>query len=246
MAGSRGRVAAAAFVLAAAAAGCDALLGLGQFKDVPCAFDCPDARMEAGTPDASDSGVPSDSGDASDASDGDASDSADAFDATLVPDALDEFVPPEAASPHQTWAHWPMPNPDAAIAPDSSTLLPNQMAYDAGADGSALDTVTGLTWEVGSQAASDYVDASNYCQRIGMRLPTRIELVSLVDFTKSPSIDDSVFPDTQPYAYWTSSVVWADGGPDSAVQYWSVSFNDGTVAPATQAMYVRCVVGGSP
>jgi hypothetical protein len=246
MAGSRGRVAAATFVLAAAAAGCDVLLGLGQFKDVPCAFDCPEASVEASVPDASDSGVSGDSGDASDASDGDASDSADAFDGTLVPDALDEVVPPEPASPHQTWAHWPMPNPDAAIAPDSSTLLPNQMAYDAGADGSVFDTVTGLTWAVGSQMASDYVGAYGYCQNIGMRLPTRIELVSLIDFTKTPAIDNSTFPGTQPSPYWTSSVVWADGGPDAAVQYWSVSFNDGTVAPLTQAMYVRCVVGGSP
>jgi|HubBroStandDraft_1064217.scaffolds.fasta_scaffold99099_2 uncharacterized protein DUF1566 len=243
MAGSRGRIVAATVVFALAVVGCDALLGLGQFRDVPCAFDCPEASVEASIPDASDSGDASDAGDASDS--GDASDAADALDATFVPDVVDEFVLPEAASPHETWAHWPMPNPDASIAPDSSTLLPNPMAYDAAADGSVLDTVTGLTWEVGSQMASDYLGASSLCQGMNMRLPTRIELVSLIDFTRSPAIDSIAFPGTQPYAYWTSSVVWADAGSDAAVQYWSVSFYDGLVA-AMPATYVRCVTGGTP
>jgi hypothetical protein len=141
-----------------------------------------------------------------------------------------------------------MPNPDASIAPDSSTPLPNPMSYDAGVDGSVLDTVTGLTWEVGSEAASDSTSAWTYCQTLGMRLPTRIELVSLVDFTvmpPMPTINRAAFPGTQAMPYWTSSVVWADAGPDAAAQYWSVSFYDGRVTQ-TPASYVRCVTGGSP
>jgi hypothetical protein len=238
MADSRRRIAAAGVALAVvvAAAGCDALLGLGQFRDVPCAFDCPDDATAADAP--AETGIPETSvGDASDASD--AAVDADAMDATMA-----VFPPPEAASPHEVWAHWPMPNPDASIAPDSSTLLPNPMTYDASADGSVFDLVTALTWEVAFQAATDYPTASAQCQALGMRVPTRIELVSLVDFTTSPTIG-GVFPQTPPAPFWTSSAVWADGGPDATVLYWSVSFVDGRVTADTAA-WVRCVSGGSP
>jgi hypothetical protein len=78
-----------------------------------------------------------------------------------------------------------------------------------------------------------------------MRVPTRIELVSLVDFTTQPAINLNAFPGTMAQPFWTSSVVPADAGLDAASQYWSVSFADGIV-DKTPAMYVRCVVGGSP
>jgi hypothetical protein len=239
MADSRRRIAAAGVALAvvATAAGCDVLLGLGQFKDVPCAFDCPDDATAVDAP--AETSIPETSvSDASDASD--AAVDADAMDSTMA-----VFPPPEAASPHEVWAHWPMPNPDASIAPDSSTLLPNPMTYDASVDGSVFDIVTALTWEVAFQPAADYPTASAQCQALGMRVPTRIELVSLVDFTTSPTIDISVFPQTPPEPFWTSSVVWADGGPDAAALYWSVWFLDGRVTADTAAS-VRCVSGGSP
>jgi hypothetical protein len=244
MAGSRGRIAAASVGLVIAAAGCDALLGLGQFKNVPCAFDCPDVSTqetsvaEAAVPEASSPDVV-DSGDA-----GNWSETSVAPDAAFLPDAVDELVPPEAASPHEVWAHWAMPNPDASIAPDSSVPLPNPMAYDASADGRVLDTVTKLTWESSSYAAADYSGAWHHCETLGMRVPTRIELVSLIDFTTSPTINGAVFPGTAGANYWTSSVVWTDAGPDAALQHWSVSFDDGLVAPAA-ATLVRCVAGAS-
>jgi hypothetical protein len=229
-----------AFVLAFAGAGCDALLGLGQFKDVGCAYDCPDATRDAG--------VSIDAGDAgplADASDG--SDSPGLLDAPFVPDSLDELAVPEAASPHQRWAHWPMPNPDASIAPDSSTPLPHTMTYEAGTGGTVVDAVTWLIWQrpASSQAVPDYTSAWTACQSVGMRLPTRIELVSLIDFTRSPTIDVGTFPDTQPAPYWTSSAVWADGGPGAAAEYWKVDFGSGIVAPSSLTSYVRCVAGGA-
>jgi len=242
MVASRGRAAAVLVVLALAAAGCDTLLGLRQFRDVPCAFDCPDGSVaDTGLPEASilETSVPDAIASA------EAAQASDASDAAVLADAVDELLPPRAPGPHETWAHWPMPNPDASIAPDSATLLPHPMTYDAGADGAVLDTVTGLIWEVGS-TASDYAGAWQHCQTIGMRVPTRIELVSLVDFTTSPAIDSNTFPGTPREPFWTSSVVAADAGPDAAVQYWSVSFADGLVDNATQGQYVRCVTGGSP
>jgi hypothetical protein len=96
---------------------------------------------------------------------------------------------------------FPMPNVAASG-------LPNPASYVANADGTVTDRVTGLTWE-------GAVDALNYTQEqaarrctdkgVGWRLPTRLELISLLDFTApGPSVDETVF-NTPLGAYWTSS-----------------------------------------
>jgi hypothetical protein len=147
-----------------------------------------------------------------------------------------------------------MPNPDAAIAPDSATPLPHPMTYDAGVDGGATtvnDVVTGLTWQRVPLAASDNVHAWQKCLALaggGWRVPTRIELVSLVDFTQPatrPTLDPSAFPAVDAGAvYWTSSAVPTDGAPPT--QWWQVSLADGTVSTGTSASWVLCVNGGTP
>jgi hypothetical protein len=229
--------------LAGSLAACEVLLGLGDFRRVSCAFDC-DAG-ESGFAPGLDASVP-------DADDAEAEAAADAGDASPAPVAnVTDATPPEATA-HEIWAHWPMPNPDAAIAPDSAVPLPNPMTYDAGQEGGTLDWQTKLLWETdGAQVASTYLEAWGHCSSLGpgWRVPTRIELVSLVDFTRySPSIDEPPFARTQMMKpYWTSSVVWApDAGADAAVNYWTVWFNDGLVYPDHAGGYVRCVNGGMP
>lgn len=57
----------------------------------------------------------------------------------------------------------------------------------------------------------------------GWRLPTRAELLSLVDDTRyDPAIDSTRFPDTESAAYWTSTPFASD--PSFA---WIVDFYDG-------------------
>jgi hypothetical protein len=245
MAASRTRALTMAIIATAGnAAACDAILGLGAFHRTNCAFEC-DASGDSTIPDASDL-------DANDAQ-AEAFFDADAGDASKdgIADATPaDFEAPEV-SPHETWAHWAMPNPDAAIAPDSNVLLPNQMTYEAGADGPTVDGVTHLLWETdGNNAASDIRQALDHCNVLGAgwRVPTRIELVSLVDFTRSPAIDNPPFSGTQTaMPYWTSSVVWMpDAGQDAAIRYWTVSFIDGLVDTAAQGGFVRCVNGGTP
>jgi hypothetical protein len=79
------------------------------------------------------------------------------------------------------------------------------------------------------------------------RVPTRIELVSLVDYTQpsgKATIDPVVFANVQARAHWTSSPVPGDGGPSA---YWTVSFADGLASnSAAGATYVLCVSGGTP
>jgi hypothetical protein len=228
-------------------AGCDALLGLGPYQIVDCAFDCGVDAGDASVADVHEASVEADvrdsgpvEADADAEAGGEAEAEAEAQ--AQVPDADAGWPLPTA---HQSWAHWLMPNPDASIAPDSSTLLPNQMAYDTGADGGAdvvLDSVTGLSWWRQGLPATTLDAAWQQCQSIspgaGWRVPTRIELVSLIDFTHVPTIN-TVFP-TRGDIYWTSSPVATDAG----VPYWSVSFATGLVMnDATSANYVRCVLG---
>jgi hypothetical protein len=250
MGGSRTRALAAAIVAtAAAAAACDAILGLGGYRRVDCAF-CDDGSVDGfgSVPDTS----VFDANDAPFATDADAGDAAKDVTTDVT---LTDVEAPEV-SPHETWAHWPMPNPDAAIAPDSNVLLPNQMTYDAGPEGGleggTLDGVTHLLWETdGNNAASDFPQAWQHCnlRGPGWRVPTRIELVSLVDFTRAqPAIDEPPFTGTQSsMPYWTSSVVWApDAGAEAGIRYWTVSFSDGLVDTAGHGGFVRCVNGGTP
>ncbi|HRI65056.1 MAG TPA: DUF1566 domain-containing protein [Polyangium sp.] len=143
---------------------------------------------------------------------------------------------------HWSWADWPMPNPA-----DSPTELPNHVHYtpDA-AKGIVVDDVTHLMWQrVVPPDTFTWENAKTYCANLEFggfadwRLPTRIELVSLLDFTKqNPAIDAVAFPDTPSSRFWTSSP--SAGSSSSA---WIVNFfnghtyNDGV----TGAYRVRCV-----
>ena len=239
------------------ACACDVVLGLNKYSETYCnGSDCPDASSDGAQGASSDAGTDATSDSATDAfadaeADGDGG-----------PELADVAI--DSPSLALLWAQWPMPNPDAAIAPDSSTLLPNPMLYaanvaatggdagDGGSDASdaavptsVTDLVTGLVWETATDTASSQSVAEETCAGRHGRLPTRIELVSLIDFTQIPTVDNAVFPGTQMGDYWTSSVYAVGSTP---AQSWLVDFGDGTVhhAQSPPAAYVRCVLGGSP
>ncbi|MDP9151360.1 MAG: DUF1566 domain-containing protein [Myxococcota bacterium] len=232
-------LAGAAFALGA----CDVLLGLDKYG--ACAPECDATANEAAAV------APSAGSDALDVLDGASTEDAIHEEAAPVTDSrgvgedasLDSGAPP----PPQVWAQWPMPNPDATVGPDSSRPLPNQMAYDASVDGDVFDTVTGLHWQVDDQPAQDHASAVAVCAAMGpgWRVPARIELASLIDFTSTGglTIDQASFAKTQGTSYWTSSAVPRDGAP---TQWWTVSFATGLVDDSVSAQRVRCVRGGAP
>jgi hypothetical protein len=118
------------------------------------------------------------------------------------------------------------------------------------------DRFTGLTWQrVVADARFKFGDASTYCVTLsldggGFRLPTRAELVTLVDDDvhtvfvagriETRAIDPNAFPDTPPAAFWTSDAV--TGQPDTR---WSVEFAVGESGTDNEAtlLAVRCVKG---
>jgi hypothetical protein len=128
-----------------------------------------------------------------------------------------------------------MPNPP-------STGLPHPASYTANADGTITDDVTGLTWE-GTVDATSYMDdeAAAHCasKGEGWRLPTRLELVSLVDFTITPGPTiNPIFKNTPPTTFWTASAYYGDAGDD-----WYVGFDEGysDYGISNQSDLVRCV-----
>jgi hypothetical protein len=141
-----------------------------------------------------------------------------------------------------------MPNP-------ANAGLPNPASYTEDlVKGTVYDNVTGLTWEaaVNPNAQFTRTQAIKHCQDQGLRLPTRIELVSLVDFTKpgvpfmgvdsgNPTIDPRFNP-TPAQRFWTSSIFTCN---PNAPYY--VSFDYGSTHPAMGSdllYFARCVSGG--
>ena len=123
----------------------------------------------------------------------------------------------------------PTPRPDVIPAPP----MPERPRFERQVDGTVLDRELGLYWSPtwkGEDCAAERVNhhlAAKAAESFGegWRLPTRRELISLVDDTRhEPAIDVEAFPDTQSAAYWTSTpAAWS---PSSVA--WIVSFGYGS------------------
>jgi hypothetical protein len=117
--------------------------------------------------------------------------------------------------------------------------------YTFPASGTVYDTRTQLTWQRAVDAgAYSQSAASTYCTGLslagtGWRLPTKAELETIVDYTRSnPAIDPTAFPSTPSAYFWSSSPYVASGGFG-----WLVSFNYGysSSSDASGTIRVRCV-----
>lgn len=143
---------------------------------------------------------------------------------------------------NRTWANWPMPNPASAGLPN-----PSNYTVDA-ANGTVLDNVTKLMWQRAVDPGSFvWAGAYFYCDDLvyggysDWRLPTRIELISLVDFTKpspGPTIDTTAFPNTPGGTFWAFSPV-----ATLPSTFWAVDFSKGQTNGIgdSSMVWVRCV-----
>jgi hypothetical protein len=147
-------------------------------------------------------------------------------------------APPDSASASQ--CGFVMPNPVV-------TGLPNPASYTTNSDGTVKDNVTGLTWEgVEAPSAMYGADATAYCTNKdgSWRLPSRLELISLVDPTSTSGelINQTYFPNVMAAGpFWTSTAYVGLSIDPSA---WDVDFVDGLTGYAYvdyQRNRVRCV-----
>lgn len=141
----------------------------------------------------------------------------------------------------RSWAEWPMPN----CPGDITAGAPNPESYTDNGDGTVTDNVTGLMWQqTVSTTTYSWADALAFCPSLSLagyddwRLPTRIELVSIVDDSLTDATMDSAnFPGTPAGYFWTSSRL-----AGSLTDAWVVVFNGGTYTVLTSdSSYVRCV-----
>lgn len=159
---------------------------------------------------------------------------------TCLPDATGINTCSSGNCKSRSWADWPMTNPPIGNLPNAYFYTVN-VAKDL-----VIDGVTKLMWQ---RSVSSYTytwnQAKTYCADLvhggydDWRLPTRIELVSLVEFTSSnPAIDWTSFPNTPSVPFWTSSP-WAP----SASYAWVVRFDSGSTDFLTisNTLRVRCV-----
>ncbi len=115
-----------------------------------------------------------------------------------------------------------------------------------------LDTSTGLIWartlaQGGAAKRLDHAAAIEAVKDLGegWRLPTRAELLTLVDDTRhEPAIDVAAFPDTQSGWYWTSTPAAWNPSADA----WVVVFDYGSAHTLNRSYdaFVRAVRSASP
>lgn len=182
--------------------------------------------------------------------------------ACLEPDASTaDVVTPEAGSldggseggqgtDPVSWARWQMPNYPGADANVLTDLHPNS-------DGTVTDNKTQLVWQAKALTGSfAFADAQAACAAIKTsagpwRLPKRIELVTLLDYSHdAPFVDTSAF--TVPaLTAWTSSeyrTVDDNNKVTVTTKLWTVSFEDGSLKQTDGAVVgpiALCVKGAT-
>ncbi len=135
-----------------------------------------------------------------------------------------------------------MPNSPADVAAGA----PNVQSYTDNADGTVTDKVTGLMWQQGvSQTLLDVPQGIAFCSTLGLaghpgwRLPTFVELMSLMDAGRAtaPYINTTYFP-TPSDIFWTATAVVGSQRQNLDVNFGDASTNVGSNdTPAN----VRCV-----
>ncbi len=145
---------------------------------------------------------------------------------------------------NRSFACWPMPHP-------IGSGLPHPQSYRDQGDGTVKDEVTGLVWQKATLGKFSYADAQSACASSTLagapwRVPKRVELLSLHDFTRdSPALDEQAFDGTSGF-FWTSSP-WVVSQIDTKPQLsWIVNFAEGLTSNAGDraGVYnVRCVQG---
>jgi Protein of unknown function (DUF1566)/Galactose oxidase, central domain/Kelch motif len=140
--------------------------------------------------------------------------------------------------------------PQAGWGLQDGDFQPNTQAFSKTADDEVTDKTTGLIWQRGDDGQMyTAADAATHCSGFksaeattGWRLPSVIELMTLIDDgVDLPSIDPS-FMGAQSNNYWTSSPTATTG-----MLAWTVKFDFGEVVPllTDTTLPVRCVRGTS-
>ncbi|WP_437568369.1 DUF1566 domain-containing protein [Sorangium sp. So ce542] len=166
-------------------------------------------------------------------------------------------------SSDRRWAHWNLRWDATTTEPSPRYICPSGPCGPTSTDHVVFDSVTHLTWQRKVPvAAYTWDSAKKYCDclngvsspgiscdadkipgyPLGWRLPTRIELASIVDYEHAnPAIDEAAFPNTPSTWFWSSS-----SHAYLPSHAWYVHFHAGFVSSGDVGVTyrVRCVRGG--
>jgi hypothetical protein len=230
-------------------AGCDALLGIPSQEIYEG-----DGGADRDAAISADGGPDRDTFDADGGQDATLADSGQDATEAAEDDAVGEAGPDCAPSfdPSGSWASWPMPNSQEDVDAGS----PNPESYSDNYDGTVTDNVTGLMWQQTLPTAKlAWSAARNHCATLMLsgyadwRLPSYIELVSLVDYGaaipwKNAAVNATYFPGT-PQDYFWSSTPFAAKPTALTPAAWFVDFTSGSTQEdiLTDMNWPRCVRG---
>ena len=158
--------------------------------------------------------------------------------AVTLPGADEDAAAPLAVAEQDLeWAMWRVPAPSPANTDYTVTA------------GTVRDERTRLVWQRAASAPASFADARAACEALELegetdwRLPTRIELLSILDYGRaSPALNPTAFPPaTEGGSNWSAS---ADARAPSA-RAWCVDFagRASAVIEVQSKLRVRCVRG---
>jgi len=149
------------------------------------------------------------------------------------------------------WACWKMPNPAS-----SPSTVPNHQSYTDLGNGAVLDNITCLTWEKANPATQGTWQASvDRCAALGTsqyagfsdwRLPTRVEMASIVDVTQGSKGYAPIFTVTSGYydtASWWYETITGQSTAGFHFGYGTNGFTSNAVAMDGTNNVARCVRG---
>lgn len=93
------------------------------------------------------------------------------------------------------------------------------------------DSITKLVWRKKTSTTPSYDEAVQYCENLDgdYRLPTRLELVSLLDYGDPSILLDPLFEGRLPIRYRSATDYWPEN-PQFTKTHWGVNF-DGSMPP---------------
>jgi hypothetical protein len=150
----------------------------------------------------------------------------------------------------KAYPRWPMPNPPVA-------KLPNPFSYTDNGDGTVTDHVTGLVWQRVVSGSATFAAAPAYCSGLMLpapagytwQVPTRIQLLSILDYTTAAAVDAPFLSNGQPPGgkYTWTSTPWVVSQISTKPQdAWMVNFGGGggltsNAASQSSTEWIRCV-----
>jgi hypothetical protein len=150
----------------------------------------------------------------------------------------------------KAYPRWPIPNPPVA-------KLPNPFSYADNGDGTVTDHVTGLVWQKVVSGSATFAAAPAYCSGLMLpapagykwQVPTRIQLLSILDYTTAAAVDAPFLSSGQPPSgkYTWTSTPWVVSQITSKPQdAWMVNFGGGggltsNAASQSSTEWIRCV-----